>query len=378
MVCDWQVEFGDGMYAAMKPMPRLSVIEQTANHLRQGICEIRWGGRFPGVPAITRECEVSANVARAAVRLLEAEGWLEPAGHGRRRRISTAKQDVVAARVLRVGILLREPLPSLDPGFHEALMQIVHNLEESGHAAVIAPKTQLELGNNPVRVKRMVEEVAADAWAVIDGSRSLLAWFGDRKTPTLAIGGQIGDPRISSVSPTLRSAGVEAMQRLIKLGHRRIVLICTRNERAGSNRPDHTVGASLAELAGAGVKLSPYNLPEWDETPAGLQSLLQALFQITPPTALMIMRPTWATGVLSFLADRGLRVPRHVSVVGYGLESLNPWHFPALAYMRAEDQPVVRRTLRWVRQVARGVITPRNFFYPGIFVDGPSLGPVPM
>ena len=65
-VSNWQEGRELAMFRNMKPMPRLSVIEQTANHLRQGICEIRWGGRFPGVPAITRECEVSANVARAA------------------------------------------------------------------------------------------------------------------------------------------------------------------------------------------------------------------------------------------------------------------------------------------------------------------------
>ncbi|MFO1524108.1 MAG: substrate-binding domain-containing protein [Kiritimatiellia bacterium] len=139
----------------------------------------------------------------------------------------------------------------------------------------------------------------------------------------------------------------------------------------------HRVGASLAALAACGVKISPFNLPEWDETPAGLQTLLHSLFRVTPPTALVVMRPTWATGVLSFLATRGLRVPQQVSVVGYGLEALNPWHVPALAYLCAEDLPVVRRTVRWVRQVARGVVSPRRYAYPGLFVDGPSLGPAP-
>lgn len=359
----------------MKPMPRLSVIEQTANHLRQGICEIRWGGRFPGVPTITRECEVSANVARAAVRLLEAEGWLEPAGHGRRRRIASAKDGALTARVLRVGILLREPKPSLDPGFHEAILQIVHLLEEAGHAVFFTPKTQTELSHSLPRLRRMIDDLPADAWIVIDGSSQLLAWFSEQKTQTLAIGGQIGTLPISSVSPSLISAGTAAMQRLVELGHRRIVLICSRNERAGAHLPHHTVKSALGRLAACGVKISPYNLPEWDETPAGLQELLQSLFRVTPPTALMIMRPTWATGVLSFLATRGLRVPQQISVVGYGLESLNPWHVPALAHLRADDMPVVRRTVRWVRQVARGVVTPRKFEYPGLFVDGPSLGP---
>ena len=359
----------------MKPMPRLSVIEQTANHLRQGICEICWGGRFPGVPTITREWEVSANVARAAVRLLEAEGWLEPAGHGRRRRIASPKQGSLATRVLRVGILLREPMAGLDPGFHEALLQIVHHLEESGHAAVIAPKTQGELAHSLPRLKRMVEDFTADAWVVIDGTFALLSWFVERKVPALAIGGQVGDLSISSVGPFMAAAGRQAMQRLLELGHRRIALICSRNERAGAVSPNHAVGAALAELAGRGVKISPYNLPEWDETPAGLQAVLQSLFRVTPPTAMMIMRPTWATGALSFLATRGLRVPQQVSIVGYGLEALNPWHVPVLAYLRADDMPVVRRTVRWVRQVARGIVTPRKYEYPGVFVDGPSMGP---
>ena len=359
-------------------MPRLSVIEQTANHLRQGICEIRWGGRFPGVPAISLECEVSANVARAAVRLLEAEGWLEPAGHGRRRRIASAKEGALTARVLRVGILLREPKPSLDPGFHQAILQIVHLLEESGHAVFFTPKTQTDLSHSLPRLKRMVADFPADAWIVVDGSSALLGWFVERKANILAIGGQIGTLPVSSVSPSLVTAGTSAMQRLVELGHRRIVLICSRNERAGAHLAQHTVQSLLAVLAACGVKISAYNLPEWDETPAGLQSLLRSLFRVTPPTALMIMRPTWATGALSFLSSRGLRVPQHVSVVGYGLEALNPWHVPELAHLRADDLPVVRRTVRWVRQVARGVFNPRTYEYPGTFVDGPSLGPAPV
>ena len=92
----------------------------------------------------------------------------------------------------------------------------------------------------------------------------------------------------------------------------------------------------------------------------------------------MIMRPAWATGVLSFLTARGLSIPKHISVLGYGLESFNPWHIPTFAHLRAEDQPVVRHTVRWVRQFARGCVTPRKFTYPGIFVDGPSLGPAPV
>ncbi|MFO1529133.1 MAG: substrate-binding domain-containing protein [Kiritimatiellia bacterium] len=255
--------------------------------------------------------------------------------------------------------------------------KIVHRLEESGHAAFFASKTQSELSHSLPRLRRLVEEQPADAWIVVDGARALLAWFAERKSPVLAIGGQVDNLSISTVSPCMMPAGRAAMQRLIDLGHRRVVLICTRNERAGANRPEHTVGASLAALAACGVKISPFNLPEWDETPAGLQTLLHSLFRVTPPTALVVMRPTWATGVLSFLATRGLRVPQQVSVVGYGLEALNPWHVPALAYLCAEDLPVVRRTVRWVRQVARGVVSPRRYAYPGLFVDGPSLGPAP-
>lgn len=362
----------------MKSMPRLSLTDQAANHLRQGIRDGRWGGRFPGVPAIVKECDVSINVARAAVRVLESEGWLEPAGHGRRRRITSAKPGAPSSRVLRVGILLRDPLSSLDHGFHEALMQIVHKLEESGHAIFFAPKTQLELFHSLPRLKRMVENLTADAWVVIDGTNPILAWFAGRKTPTMAIGGMTEDLPVTSVAPVMAAARRVAMQRLIELGHRRIVLICSRNERGGADRTDLSAVAALADLAACGVKISSYNLPEWDETPAGLQSLLHSLFRVTPPTALMIMRPAWATGVLSFLSARGLLIPKHVSILGYGLESFNPWHIPTFAHLRAEDQPVVRHTVRWVRQIARGCVTPRKFTYPGIFVDGPSLGPVPV
>ena len=59
---------------AIRPIRRVSIVEQTAAHLREGIRTGRWRGELPGVLRLATECDVSKDAIRDALRLLEAEG----------------------------------------------------------------------------------------------------------------------------------------------------------------------------------------------------------------------------------------------------------------------------------------------------------------
>ena len=67
----------------MHPFRQRSLIEQIADHLRQGFRSGHWCGQLPGVRELVRELGVSKDTVEAALRLLEAEGSLESGGPGR-------------------------------------------------------------------------------------------------------------------------------------------------------------------------------------------------------------------------------------------------------------------------------------------------------
>ena len=64
------------------PLRRLPLVEQTALHLREGFQSGRWAAQLPGVVPLAEELLVSKDVLRAALKLLEEEGWIEDGGAG--------------------------------------------------------------------------------------------------------------------------------------------------------------------------------------------------------------------------------------------------------------------------------------------------------
>lgn len=63
---------------------------------------------------------------------------------------------------------------------------------------------------------------------------------------------------------------------------------------------DQTVTLFRDILQKAGVQPSAYHVPDWEETPAGLEKLLDETFRVTPPTALVCWTMGPVNGVLGW------------------------------------------------------------------------------
>jgi DNA-binding LacI/PurR family transcriptional regulator len=168
---------------------------------------------------------------------------------------------------------------------------------------------------------------------------------------------------------------IDATRQLIALGHRRIVLITARARRTPV--PGNVEQAFLDELAAHGIATSNYNLPEWEETPEGLHALLERLFKLTPPTALIIEETPRAIAALGFMAERGIKVPGQVSLVSADYDNSLAWFHPAVAHMKWDDRPIIRRIVRWCDAVRRGNPDRKTINFPAQFIPGSSIGPTP-
>lgn len=355
----------------MRPLHRLSIAEQTAALLREGLKAGRWREGLPGVLRIAADLGISKDSVRAALRLLEAEGTIAAQGHGRRRQLAEAGRR--NPQTLRVGLLLHDRVVDENAEMQRTLLQLHHDLEAAGHVCVFTTKTQSELMHEPRRIARLVAATQAAAWIVIAATRPVLEWFAAQPFPAIAFGGRcLGLPLASAgldFVPGLRAA----VRQLVALGHRRIVLIGP-NE-WGRPSPGTIVRGFLDELEAQGVSPSAYNFPAWTETPAGLHTLLESLFRHTPPTALLIDEPARAAAVLAFLGQRRLRVPHEVSLVCLIQDALTAWCTPPLAHLRYDNSLPARRIVRWIDAIARGKSDRDIVMFPVEFDPGGSIGP---
>ena len=359
----------------MKPLPRLSLAAQTAAHLRAGLRAGQWGGLLPGVIPLSVELQVSPPTVRAALRQLEAEGFLKTRGLGRCRRVADGPPKADRRRPRRVGVLLHERMVDENPGRQSALAQLQHEIEQAGHVCFFSRPCMAGLRHEPERIAAYFAEIQADAWVVLSPRPQVLAWLATQPVPAFSLGALGGDNALAGALVDGQPSIAAATRRLLALGHQRLVFIGQSGVRAP--RPRTKAEAFIGELKAAGLRWSHgYNLPEWEETPAGFRALLTGLFSATPPTALLIDETPRVMATLAFLAERGLRVPEQVSLVAMQADSSLTWCHPVIAQLRWDTRPLVRRVVRWVVALDNGKPDLEQSVFPSEFVDGGSIGPV--
>ena len=118
-------------------------------------------------------------------------------------------------------------------------------------------------------------------------------------------------------------------------------------------------------------------LPAWEETSAGFECVLDSLFRLTPPTALILDEPFLFHATHHHLAGRGLRVPRDVSLVCTDPDPGFGWCRPSVAHIRWDYRPVLRRIVRWTNNIASGKEDRRQTSTKAEFVEGGTVGPAP-
>ena len=344
-----------------------STAVQLAAWLRQELVRGRWQGKMPGVLRLAGELGVARDSVEEALRELEREGVLRGQGRGRGRVIDL--EGGGAARSLRVALMLYE---AIDTHVHY-IVELQHLLIEAGHQVIFAPQSLSDLRMDVQRVARMVGKIETDAWVVVAGSQEVLRWFAEQPTPALALFGRRRAVSIAGIGPDHLPAMLAALRRLIELGHRRIVTLVRPERRIP--HPGHLERAILAEIAAKGIPVGPYNLPNWDGTREGLYRCLDELYQLTPPTALIIDEASIFIATQQHLARRGILAPQHVSLVCSEPDPAFAWFEPPITHIRWDSRPLVRRIVRWAANVARGKNDRRQSFTKAEFVEGGTIGP---
>lgn len=355
----------------MRPLHRQTVSDQAAAHLREGLRSGRWGLKLPGVLRLAAELQVSKDAVRSALHQLEAEGVLEAGGNGRQRLFSGARPARHSARrLLRVGILLSRPLGMENGVSQRMLLRLLHEIEASGHSGFFAPKSQACLGHRLPRIARAAQEGKADAWVLVDAPEELMRWFSSQPMPAIALGGRYCEVPLARVAMDLTQGFVQAVRTLKQLGHRRIVATVPRAWRQPSL--GRLASAMLEEL---GTGSAAYHLPDWEPGVRGFHTLLDSLFRVTPPTAMIVLEPAEAVAVLSFLAQRGLRVPRDLSLICRHHDASLELCQPEIAHFSSNEDHLIGHIVRWVNAAARGNAHRRRIVCPPDFFPAQSLAP---
>jgi LacI family transcriptional regulator len=133
--------------------------------------------------------------------------------------------------------------------------------------------------------------------------------------PVVAVDPHYETTEYPSVISTNREGAVEAMNYLIKLGHRRIGFIGGRSDLTSAIRRLRGYQDSLVK---AGIPIEPDLIVQGDFTAsAGLNCARQLLSLPLPPTAIFAANDQSALGAYQAVREAGLSIPADISIVGF-------------------------------------------------------------
>lgn len=354
----------------MSDFRTLSSSEQLAEKLKGELLRRSWVEVMPGEKRLMEQFAVGQGTVRAALAQLESEGVLKSVGQGKRRRIVSIEN--IDPPALRIKILHYEPS---DLMLHY-LVDVLHLLLKAGHAASFASKSLVELGEDLGRVSSYINQTPADAWMVVSGPRDLMEWCSQQEIPIFALAGRRRGLNIAGTGPNKEPALHEALDRLIQLGHRRIVMLARKVRRVP--KPGQFEQAFLEYLASHDISVSQaYNLPDWEDNADGLHRIVDSLFALTPPTALIIGELNLFYAVQAHLAQRHILAPRDVSLICDDPHPAFEWCQPSVAHIHWQSSRWSQRVSRWAECVARGRSDRSQNFTKSRFVDGGTVGPPP-
>lgn len=179
--------------------------------------------------------------------------------------------------------------------------------------------------------RRKVDAVVVLGSAVDDGEQRRLERIG---VGIVAAGGAI--PSYPSVRIDDHTAGRQAVDHLVHLGHRRIGMIAANEPSRDTGQTSGRLSGYQAALADAGLAADPalVSTVDW-----GVQHAAEAMSTLlgcsSPPTAVFAHSDEVALGAVRTVRRAGLRIPEDVSVIG-----IDDHPLAALTDLSTVSQPV--------------------------------------
>jgi LacI family transcriptional regulator len=297
--------------------------------------------------ATIRDVASEAGVSTATVsRVLNDSGTVAPQTRAvvleviERRGLTARRRRVVAPRPLRDIVAVRCPY-KLDDYFGVILSAVERSLRQAGKVPLLSAAA-LE-GNEPSLTELLRPEITEGAILILPPEpRDALASLRGTGFPFVVVDPRTAlPPDVAAVSAAHLTGARMATRYLLQLGHTRIAVIAGPPNWIAAD--ERLLGYRTA-LAAAG-QLAPERLVQGGGEPTIAHGLAAARILLDlpePPTAIVAFNDKMAIGAMQAAAERGLRVPRDLSVIGFDDLELSTVIAPQLTTVRQPLEEMAR------------------------------------
>jgi DNA-binding transcriptional regulator YhcF (GntR family) len=353
---------------------KVSAIEQTTAHLRELVLADKWKGFLPGERPLSRQLGISRPTLREALKILEKEGLLSHDTNRSRRVLPHVSIPDTHPR--RITFVSGE-----DPFIQSASDQLLQNdlstlLRQKGIQVDHLFHPSFDRSRPGKILESLVKPHPHHGWALWGVSRNVQNWFEENELPALVVGSSFPDVKLPSFDFDYHGVCRHATGNLIRLGHRRILLLMPLQPKAGD----------LEGEAGFSEAIHQTNKPDVEsrvifvrKDPRDLQKKLKQVLQSpSPPTAILAYHGHMALTALTYCLATGHKVPADISIISRDPEPYLDLVYPRVCHYAHSSTVFANKLASLLAKLTSGAkVPPKKHLIVPHFVSAESTAPPP-
>ncbi len=354
-----------------RPPKRLTLQAQVTSSLRRQIESGAWDREVPSERWLSDHLQVSRPTVRAALASLRQEGLIRTAERSRsqvvRRKRSKAKQPPATINLLTV-----ERLEGLYGIEHLIIAELRRRLHSAGLSIEVLGDRRLRQAKPGAVLDRLTAQFPAGGWILAHQTRPVQKWFAEKGVPAVIWGTAHTGVQLASFDIHNQAACRHCVGLFSRMGHRDIALIVRQSGSAGdlASEAGWEEGVEALRSTSRQALILRHN----GTVPDMCKALDRAFNGLHPPTALLASGSHEALTVISYLAQRRLRMPEDVSLVSLISDTILDAVVPTVARYHTDFADYAARLSRGILQLAQtGHVRPRPHLMIPTFQDGGTL-----
>jgi LacI family transcriptional regulator len=359
------------------PQRYQSLPSQVAARIVAEIEKGTWSGWLPGERDLAKALQIGRKTLRKGLGQLQRDGVIETQ-HGLGHRIVTAASSVNAPTKTEtsVGLLTPEALENLRPYTAVWVDELRAMLFENGVRLTAFSGHRFFTGRPDKALARLVEQSPQTCWVLAHSNKNIQQWFYEQRIPCIIAGSSHPGLPLPNVDLDFFAMCRHAVGTMLRLGHRRIALFIQESDRAGDLESERGFEDGIRSSAHANIE--PL-VVRHDGTVDGAYGALRRLFGLAkPPTAVLVAQSSFYLTTIAFLAERGLRVPKDVSLMSRDDETFLNYLKPEPARYAGNPKVYAKRLLLQLQLAFAGETGAHTIHrIEPKYLPGASLGPAP-
>jgi LacI family transcriptional regulator len=336
-----------------------------------------WSGWLPGERDLAKTLQVGRKTLRKALAHLQRDGAIATQhGLGHRINTPTSPPGAAAKAETSVGLLTAEALENLRP-YTALWVDELRSLLFENNVRLAAFSGHRFFTGRPGRaLARLVEQNPQTCWVLAHSNKNVQEWFHERRIPCIIAGSSHPGLPLPNVDLDFFAMCRHAVGAMLRLGHRRIALLIQESDRAGDLESERGFEDGARSSPHADVESL---VVRHDGTVDDAYGALRRLFGLAkPPTAVLVAQSSFYLTTIAFLAERGLRVPRDVSLMSREDETFLNYLRPTPARYAGNPKIYAKRLLLQLQLSFAGETGAHAIHrIDAKYLPGASLGPAP-